>query len=97
MIEYKFDKEKEIVLHYIKKLDDKAVLNIINVGEVSSREEVQAVARFYWNMVDLCAKEKDSTSGKYEDIEKWLERIYTTFHIYFNNNGYGDIWDNEIP
>lgn len=94
MIEYKLDKEKEIILYYIKKLNDKAVLNIINIGEVSSKEEVQAVAKFYWNMVDLSAKEKDT---KYENIEKWLERIYTTFHIYFNNNGYGEVWDNEIP
>lgn len=97
MIEYKFEKEKEIVLYYIKKLDDKAVLNIINVGEVNNKEEVQAVARFYWSMVDLSAKEKDTKSEEYEDMEKWLERIYTTFHIYFNNNGYGEVWDNEIP
>lgn len=97
MIEYKFDKEKEIILHYIKQLDDKTVLNIISVDKVSSKEDVQAVARFYWNMVDLSTKENDTNAGKFEGMDKWLERIYTTFHIYFNNSGYGDVWDNEIP
>ena len=48
-------------------------------------------------MVDLSVEEDKTQSGKYDDMEKWLERIYTSLHIYFNNNGYGDIWDSEIP
>jgi hypothetical protein len=97
MIEYKFDKEKEIVLYFAKLLEDEAVLNIIEAGSVNNKEQVQTIAKFYWSMVDLNAKSDKAHDIKYNDMEKWLERIYTTFHIYFNNTGYGDIWDNEIP
>lgn len=97
MIEYKFDKEREIVLYFANLLEDETVFNIIETGSVKNKEQVQAVAKFYWNMVDLNAKPDKTYDVKYNDMEKWLERIYTTFHIYFNNNGYGDVWDNEIP
>lgn len=97
MIEYRFKEEKEIALHYAKVLGDDVALKVINEGSVSSKKEVEAIAKFYWEMVDFNIQETQSNSGKYSDMEKWLERIYTSFHIYFNNNGYGDIWENAIP
>lgn len=97
MIEYRFKEEKEIALHYAKVLGDDLALKFINEGSVDSKKDVEAIAKFYWDMVDLNIQETQSNSGKYSDMEKWLERIYTSFHIYFNNNGFGDIWENAIP
>ncbi len=97
MIDYKYPHEKEIVLHYATLLKNETALKLITEGSVSSNEEVKIIAKFYWAMVDRSIEEDELQSGKYDDMEKWLERIYTSLHIYFNNNGYGDIWDNEIP
>ena len=97
MIEYKFKEEKEIVLHYAKLLNDHAALNILQKNEVDSEHEVQTLAKFYWDMVDLNVKESESGTEAYSDMEKWLERIYTSFHIYLNNIGYGEAWDDAIP
>lgn len=97
MIEYKFKEEKEIILHYAQLLHADAALKVINEGSVRNETDVKTIAKFYWDMVDISVTEDEQQTGKYEDMEKWLERIYTSFHIYFNNIGYGDIWDEAIP
>ena len=97
MIKYKFKEEKEIVLHYAKLLNDKIALEILSRDDVNSAEDVKALAKFYWDMVDLNVKESQLGKEAFNDMEKWLERIYTSFHIYLNNIGYGDVWDDAIP
>ena len=97
MIEYKLDKEKEILLYYANILDDKIVLDFLKNNYVSNKDEVKVIAKFYWSVVDLSTKEDEENTGKYENMEMWLERIYTSLHIYFGNEGYDEVWDNEIP
>jgi hypothetical protein len=97
MIEYKFKEKSEIVLHYAKQLNDQAALKILTQSGINSPDDVKIIAKFYWSMVDLNVKEIESGTEPYTDMEKWLERIYTSLHIHFNNIGYGDVWDNEIP
>ncbi len=97
MIEFRYDKEREILLRYASLLKNDTVTKLIESGQVDNGDDVVTVARFYWEMVDLTNKEDTERTGKYDDMEKWLERIYTSLHIYFNNIGYGDVWDDEIP
>jgi len=97
MIEYKLDKEKEILIYYANILDDKIVLDFLKKNYVSNKDEVKVIAKFYWSLVDLSTKEDEENIGKYENMEMWLERIYTSLHIYFCNEGYDEVWDNEIP
>lgn len=97
MIEYKFKEEKEIVLHYATLLNDQLAMKILQKNEVDSKDEVQTLEKFYWDMVDLNVKESESGTEAYSDMEKWLERIYTSFHIYLNNIGYGDAWHDATP
>ena len=97
MIEFKYKLEEEIIEHYAKLLGDKSAQDFLRSKSVTSKEEVQSIAHFYWNMVEFNVKEDERGQCKYEDMEIWLERIYTSLHIYFNNMGYGDIWDAEIP
>ena len=96
MIKYSFPKEKEISLHYASILHDKTALRILTEGNITNVDDVKALAAFYWDMVDHNVKEAQSNTRKDDDMEKWLERIYTTFHIYFNNIGYGNVWDDAI-
>jgi len=96
MIEFKSDKEKEIVFHYAQLLDDK-IIEIISKDGNYTENDVRLTAKFYWNLVELSIKEKSDNSEKFEDMDMWLERIYTSFHIHFGNLGYEKVWDNEIP
>lgn len=84
-------------MHYASLLKNDTVTKLVESGQVDNGDDVVTVARFYWEMVDLTNKEDIDKSGKFDNMETWLERIYTSLHIYFNNIGYGDAWDDEIP
>lgn len=97
MIEFKHEKEREIILLYASRLDNNVVLDFISSGSVKDESQVRSIANFYWKMVDTNVEDKKENTERYENMEVWLERIYTSFHIYFNNIGYGEVWDSEIP
>ena len=46
-------------------------------------------------MVDKSVEEDELGIAPYENMEKWLERIYTSLHIYFNNIGFGEAWESK--
>jgi hypothetical protein len=96
-MKYRFKEEKEIVLHYAKLLNNQIALEILSRDDVNSPEDVKALAKFYWDIVASNVKESQSGNEAFSDMQKWLERIYTSFHIYLNNNGYGDVWNDAIP
>ena len=88
MIEFKFEKEKEILIKYATQFNDINALKILDIGAPENNEEVVVLAKLYWKIVDVSTE---------EGIEKWLERIFTSLHIYCGNKGYDEIWDKEIP
>lgn len=88
MIEYKFVREKELLLEYAASLEDTPVLAILERGMIANAGEARALAKFYWRMVD---------SSLDDDIEPWLERIHNTLFIACGNAGYGNVWDEEVP
>lgn len=88
MIEFKDIKEKEILIDFANEFGDSKIAKVIESG-VSSEEDVSALAKFYWKIVDETVDRKD--------LEYALEKIYTTLHIHCGNAGYSDVWDNEIP
>lgn len=97
MIQFSHEKEKEILLHYANLLSNNDVISLVNEGIVKDRDQVASIARFYWEMVDKSVEEDELGTGAYENMEKWLERIYTSLHIYFNNMGLEEAWESEIP
>lgn len=97
MIEFKYKKEVEIFSYYANYLNNKEAINLIAHGSVKTKEEVKSIAKFYWQVVDLSIEEEKNNSVKFEEMEKWLERIYTSLHIYFNNMGMEESWESEIP
>lgn len=97
MIQFSHEKEKEILLHYAKLLNNEDIVSLVKDGFIKDKDQVKSVARFYWEMVDRSVEEDELGTGTYENMEKWLERIYTSLHIYFNNTGLEEAWDAEIP
>lgn len=88
MIEFGFEKEKEILIKYATQFNDIDALKILDIGEPVNNQEVAVLAKLYWKIVDVSTE---------EGIEKWLERIFTSLHIYCGNKGYDEVWDKEIP
>ncbi len=88
MIEYRFQREKELLLEYAERLDDERAGAIVARGSIATAAEARALAKFYWRMVD---------SSMDDEIDSWLERINTTLFIAFETAGFEDIWDEEIP
>lgn len=88
MIEFKSDKEKETLIRYASRFNDDKALDILGVGYPKNDDEVRILAKLYWRIVE---------SSTEDDIEQWLERIYTSIHIYCSNEGFEDTWDSEIP
>ena len=88
MIEYKFAREKELLLEYASHLGEPRVAAILARGTIERAEDARTLAKFYWRMVDASIE---------DDIEAWLERIHTTLFIACGNAGFGDVWDEEVP
>jgi len=87
MIEFNNINEKELLIHYAAKFEDVEVVNIIENG-VNNSSDAERLAKLYWAIVD------DSVN---EDIERLLEKVYTSLHIHCGNRGYSDVWDSSIP
>jgi hypothetical protein len=88
VIEYRFQREKELLLEYAARLGDEGAGGIVARGRIATAEEARALAKFYWRMVDASMN---------DEIDSWLERINTTLFIAFENAGFEEIWDEEIP
>ncbi len=88
MIEYKNDKEKELLLAFAKQFGSADAQSVLEKNQVGNLEDVRSLARLYWRMVD---------KAEGENMDYWLERIYTTLHIHVSNSGYEHEWDTLIP
>lgn len=97
MIQFSDKKEKEILLHYANLLSNRDVINLLQEGFVKDKNQVTSIAKFYWEMVDKSVEEDQLGNSGYGNMEKWLELIYTSLHIYFNNLGLEGVWEEEIP
>ena len=61
---------------------------MLDQGFVANKEGVRSLANLYWRMVD-------EATG--ENMDYWLERIYTTLHIPVGNCGFEAEWEKRIP
>ncbi|MBB3059268.1 hypothetical protein [Microbulbifer rhizosphaerae] len=97
MINYRFEKEKEISLHYAHKLGNIEAVNILVKGEASNSEEAVILAKFFWLMVDsLIEDSKNSIEVCGEvNLEEWSECLFNSFRAYFKSSGFSSEWDSE--
>ena len=95
MIEYKFEEEKDFILHYAKKLNRPLVIKVIESGQAASSEEADALAQFFWDMVDEIVKDKKNgevVAGQ-SDLEAWNEYVLESIRAYLRNSGYESEWE----
>lgn len=59
MIQYKFPEEKDFILYYAKRLNDITTKEIIHRGKAENSTEAKHLAKFFWEMVDQCVKDKE--------------------------------------
>jgi hypothetical protein len=88
MIEYKNEKERQLLLFYAENFHHTEAEAILKRGFVNDAEDVRLLASLYWKMVD---------EAEGENMDYWLNRIYTTLYIHVGNSGFGDEWDRLIP
>ena len=99
MIEFRFPEEKEISLYYANLMNDDSVIEILEKGFVKDSKEALKLKDFYWNMVDLAAKDQGKGSNiaalLNEGVEAWMEYIFHTINGYMVSSGYENEWDEE--
>ncbi|WP_444927088.1 hypothetical protein ACJJI4_03615 [Microbulbifer sp. TRSA002] len=95
MIKYRFEEEKDIILHYANLLDDQKTSLIISKGVVSDRDEAFHLAKFFWSMVDLSVEdiEEERLVCGHKDLEAWNEYIMNSLRSYLRSSGYADEWE----
>ena len=95
MIEYKFPEEKDFLLHYAIKLNRPLVSKIMLSNEAKNSIEAEALAEFFWDMVDQVVKDKkvgEIVAGQ-SDLEAWNEYVFESIRAYLRNNGYEAEWE----
>lgn len=98
MIEYQYKEEKDFAIHYAKELDCTVVLSILHRGFVESREEAQALSKFFWEMVGKSIEYDNQgvDHGWSEGGRFWTEKLLQTFGGHLDAAGYADVWDEEV-
>lgn len=98
MIEFKFDEEKEYILHYAKKLKDNKALEIINSGEVRNSDDALYLSHFFWEMVDSSIEDEEAEIELPwpEGAEFWNEKIMNSLSGYLDRAGYENEWDSVV-
>ena len=90
MISYRHPEEKTTLLYYAKLLNDLKSIEIIQGGELTSRDEAIHFAEFFWRMVKQSNIEDEK---KGENSEYILEKIIISLMAYFRSAGFEDEWE----
>lgn len=98
MIDYRYDEEKLIALHFAKRLKDEVAKNIIEVGVVSSSKEATHLSKFFWKMVSKSVKDRELNLPLPCEggAEYWSEKLYNSFGGYLERSGFESEWDREV-
>lgn len=92
----KEQKAQLMCLHYAKELNAHNLVAILDCrAPVKSKEEAEALAKFFWNMLDASAADKDNSVevlGE-RDLQYWMERNMNIFLGYLYQIGFGDEWE----
>jgi hypothetical protein len=83
-------------LYYAKQFNADPLIPILECeAAVSSKEEAQALSRFFWQMLDAAAEDRDNhveVLGE-KDLQRWMERSMNIISGYLERIGYHDEWD----
>ena len=86
---------QEVCIHYAKQFGDKHLEEIVsNNVLVSSKEDAIALSKFFWDMLEASADDRDNgveVLGEL-DLQHWMERSMNIFSGYLSSTGYEDEW-----
>lgn len=92
----KDQKAQQVCLHYAKQLRADNLLDIIECSApVASKEEAMALSRFFWQMLEAAAGDRDKgveVLGE-SDLQYWMERSMNIISGYLESIGYDEAWD----
>lgn len=88
MIQYSNPHEYQILQQYAASLGNTEIQRVVAANQAMTAADVRLLAQLYWYIVD---------TGVGEDLEFWLERLYSSLQIHCSNQGFADVWDAEIP
>lgn len=96
MIFDEFDQPaKTITLHYANRLNNELAAKVIT-GEanISSKDEAENLAYFFWAMVDEAVDDEENNVAidGYSDLQSWLEKAMHIFSGYIKKQGFADQW-----
>jgi len=97
MIRFRFPEEKDALLHYAQKLENKKVEKILHNDGISSSEEARELASFFWKMVDQTVIDNDANIvvAGYTSLESLCEDVMQSLRSHFIATGYMEIWEDE--
>ena len=95
MITFKFDEESAYIYHYVQKLQDQKVLEILERKQVLNADEATYLSRFFWRMVDASIEdERRGVSLPWQEgAEFWNEKLMNTISGYLEGAGFEAQWD----
>ncbi|PKD39910.1 hypothetical protein CWO84_12965 [Methylomonas sp. Kb3] len=97
MIAYKYPEEKEILMHYARKLQANGIIEIIDKGYVKNANEAKLLTAFFWQMVDESVQDAEQgvDAAGHRDLQAYDEYIMNTLRSYLVNAGYEKEWSDD--
>lgn len=86
---------KKLVLYYAKLFNsDLAIAIVSGASDLSSKEEAESLAYFFWEMADQAVEDENEnkTIEGISDLRSWLEKALNIFTGYFKKQGYEREW-----
>lgn len=86
---------KKLVLYYAQKLDSDLAHSIVSGdSNLSSKEEAESLAYFFWEMTNQAVEDEneDKVIEGISDLQSWLEKALYIFTGYFKKQGYEKEW-----
>ena len=95
MLTYTHPDDRIVLLHYAHALKEEAVQAIVHRGFVTSAEEAEKLAIFYWRMVDECVKDEEqgSTVAQQHNLRQCCEYLLRAVGSHLIGAGYKNQWD----
>lgn len=95
MIEYHYQEEQIVALHFADILQDEIAKAILTKGDVASPQEARHLSQFFWRMINHSSQENVELPCK-GSAEYWTEKLYHSLGAFLHNRGFGAVWDEEI-
>lgn len=90
MIPYQLPQEKQTLLHYAELLNDSTAKKIIEQDSLTSQEEAEYFARFFWQTAHA-SNDEDKRTGESSDYI--LEKIIISLMAYYRSSGFESVWE----